>query len=77
MIAYLCEVKASLLSQTQASAALQGQVDRLEAEKGELEKRIQELKETRRYERQTALAVEKSLRDHCSRAHEAYETVVE
>lgn len=77
MIAYLCEAKASLLSQTQASAALQGQVDRLEAGKGELEKRIQDLKETRWYGRQTALAAEKSLRDRCSRAHKAYETVVE
>lgn len=77
MIAYLCEVKASLLAQTQTCNALQNQVNTLGAEKAELEKRIQELKETRKYERQTALAVEKSLRDHCWRAHEAYETVVE
>ncbi|KAF9447362.1 hypothetical protein P691DRAFT_671645 [Macrolepiota fuliginosa MF-IS2] len=77
MIAYLCEVKANLVAQTQACNALQAQVSQLGAEKGELEKRIQDLKGARKYERQTALTVERNLRDHCSRAHEAYETVVE
>ncbi|KXN89176.1 hypothetical protein AN958_06103 [Leucoagaricus sp. SymC.cos] len=77
MFAYLCEVKANLLSSQQKGDELNVQVGQLRAEKEELERRIQEVKDVRREERKRAHDVERTLRDHCSRAHEAYETVVD
>lgn len=77
MVAYLCDVKSTLRSQNQAVDSLKEQVGLMESEKGDLERKVDYLAALRRDEKETALAVELSLREHCSRAHAAYEAILE
>ncbi|KAF8882123.1 hypothetical protein BD779DRAFT_1675106 [Infundibulicybe gibba] len=77
MIAYLCEVKSTLKSQNQAVDSLKEKILQLDTEKAELKQRVDDMIIINRDERETALAVEMSLREHCSRAHAAYGTMVE
>jgi hypothetical protein len=73
---YLCEVKLNLQSQTQNNHNLEAQINQLRPEKEDLERRIREVKMIRKSEKKAAHATETALREHCSRAHKAYETVV-
>ena len=49
----------------------------LKNDRVELQQRLDELNAIRKDEKETALAVEMSLRDHCSRAHAAYSQMVQ
>ncbi|KAJ3573494.1 hypothetical protein NP233_g2394 [Leucocoprinus birnbaumii] len=77
LMGYLHKVKANLRAQTQTNGVVQSQIDQLRAEKEDLERRLKELKSTRKMEKKAAHSAEKALRDHCSRAHAAYEAVVD
>jgi hypothetical protein len=77
MIAYLCDTKAKFLSQKLELEKLRTEASQLTDEKGELQQRIDKLDTLRKYEKETALAVEMSLRDHCARAHDLYAQLVE
>ncbi|KDR79230.1 hypothetical protein GALMADRAFT_63602 [Galerina marginata CBS 339.88] len=77
MISYLCEVKATLRSQNQAVEMLTDQAKQLTQEKADLRGEIAQLQEARRYEKETALAVEKSLRDHYEEAVNVYRSTLE
>jgi uncharacterized coiled-coil protein SlyX len=77
MIAYLCEVKSRLRAQNQVVDGLNERLVEMGKEKAELEQRIENLVETNKDEKETALAVETSLREHCSRANAAYEIMEE
>jgi len=65
------------VAQTQSNNLIQSQINQLHSEKQDLEQRLKEIKSTRRSEQKTAHNVEKILRDHCSRAHAAYEAIVQ
>ena len=77
MLSYLCEVKASLRSKTSEVENLTEELTRLKDEKASLRKQVADLEESRRYERETALAVETSLRDHCTQSIEVYKTTLQ
>ncbi|KAF5354265.1 hypothetical protein D9756_007064 [Leucocoprinus leucothites] len=77
LMCYLHKVKANLVAQTQAINLVQSEIDQLRAEKEDLERRLKELKSARKLEKRAAHSAEKALRDHCSRAHAAYEAVVD
>ncbi|KAF9456318.1 hypothetical protein BDZ94DRAFT_1177982 [Collybia nuda] len=84
MIAYLCEVKSRQRIQRGELDEHKLQITQLNKEKEELAHEKEELLRSievaasiRRDEKETALAVELSLRDHCARAHAAYGTMVE
>ncbi|EFI26676.1 hypothetical protein CC1G_15447 [Coprinopsis cinerea okayama7 len=77
MVAYLCEVKTTLRAQNAANEALKREHAQLQAEKNELVAKIEQQLRVREQERQAAWATESSLRDHCTKAHEAYETMVQ
>ena len=77
MIAYLCELKTSFRTQKQMNDGLNDQIQQLSAEKAELLKRLQGSEETRMYERDTALAVEKSLREHNALAVRNYHVLIQ
>ncbi|CAA7257507.1 unnamed protein product [Cyclocybe aegerita] len=68
LIAYLCEVKATLRTQNHAVETLNEQIKQLTTEKEELTNQLAELESLRNYEKETALAVETSLRSHCDNA---------
>jgi len=76
-MSYLCKVKGNLVVQTQSNNLVQSQVDQLRLEKQDLEQCLKEIRSTRKMEKKAAHNAEKILRDHCSRAHMAYEAVVE
>jgi hypothetical protein len=75
MIAYLCEVKSKLRAQNLVVDGLNERLGEMGKEKADLEQRIEMLVEKSKDEKETALAVETSLREHCSRANAAYEIV--
>ena len=77
MIAYLCEVKSNLRSQNAVVDTLTKQVEELEEEKADLAKQVEDLTVLRKVDSETAIAVEVSLREHCTKAHAAYEAMVE
>ncbi|TFK20056.1 hypothetical protein FA15DRAFT_647531 [Coprinopsis marcescibilis] len=77
IIAYLCEVKTNLRAQKSANDAIKQEQAQLQAEKNELIRKIEHQLRSQEEERQQALAIELSLREHCSKAHEAYETMVQ
>jgi hypothetical protein len=84
MIAYLCEVKSrqriqrgELDEHKQQILLLNQEKEDLARQKEELLRSIEVAASARKDERETALAVELSLRDHCARAHQAYQMMVE
>jgi prefoldin subunit 5 len=77
MIAYLCEIKAKYRSQKSELEKLIVETSQLKDEKAELQQQIDMLNMLRRDEKETALAVETSLREHCARAHATYAQLVE
>lgn len=77
MLAYLCEVKSLLRAQEQSVEELNKEIKQMTSEKAELERAISEVEAARKEERESALAVERSLRDHATGAHAAYQTMVE
>ena len=77
MIAYLCDIKSKLRSQKSDLEKLVGESAQLKDEKVELQQRLDQLNTIRKDEKETALTVEMSLRDHCSRAHAAYSQMVQ
>ncbi|KIJ97217.1 hypothetical protein K443DRAFT_681693 [Laccaria amethystina LaAM-08-1] len=77
MIAYLCEVKSNLRSQNEVVDTLTKQVAELAEQKADLAKQVEDLTVLRKVDSETAIAVEVSLRDHCTKAHAAYEAMVE
>jgi chromosome segregation ATPase len=77
MIAYLCDIKAKFRSQKLELEKLRTEASQLTDEKGDLQQQIDKLNTLRKYEKETALAVETSLRDHCARAHSLYTQLAE
>lgn len=73
MIAYLCDIKSKLRDQ---KAGHEKVVQQLVEEKAELNRQAEVVASARKDEKETALAVEMSLRHHCARAHKAYEDMV-
>lgn len=76
VMAYLVDVRSELVSQKQVSTDLKDQIEQLENEKAEFERRLKDMKVKRRAFRKCAEEREGVLRDHCERAHTAYETIV-
>ncbi|KAJ3517099.1 hypothetical protein NLJ89_g713 [Agrocybe chaxingu] len=77
LIAYLCEVKATLRTQNHAVETLNEQIKQLTTEKEGLTNQLAELESLRNYEKETALAVETSLRSHCDNAVKLYHGMIE
>ncbi|KAF8628299.1 hypothetical protein AX17_006002 [Amanita inopinata Kibby_2008] len=77
MIAYLCEVKTTLRSQNAAVDSLKDQITQLTTEKSESQRKLETSENVRKEERELAAVVEMNLREHVSRAHTAYETLVD
>lgn len=77
MIAYLCDIKAKLRSQKLELERLGVETSQLKGEKRELQQQIDILNTLRKDEKETALAVETSLREHCARAHATYVQLAE
>jgi hypothetical protein len=69
---YLCDMKSRLLSQTHEPSVLPAELNHPKEEKSDLQARIPDVRETQKFERETAYAVESSLREHCARSHEVY-----
>lgn len=76
----MCEVKSNLRQERakfeqakKDSSLVQKEKEALEEEKTRLLREIEE----RKKEKDAALKLEADLRDHCSRAHEAYTSMVE
>lgn len=76
MITYLCEVKSTLRSQNVVVDTLTKQVAELAEQKADLAKQVEDLTVLRQVDSETAIAVEVSLRGHCTKAHAAYEAMV-
>jgi len=77
MIAYLCDIKTKLRSQKSELEKLNMETSQLKDERGELQQQIDKLNTIRKDEKETALVVEMSLRDHCARAHATYAQLAE
>jgi hypothetical protein len=77
MIAYLCEIKAKYRSQKSELEKLSVESSQLKGEKADLQQQIDVLSMLRKDEKETALAVETSLREHCARAHATYAQLAE
>jgi len=77
MVAYMCELKSDLRKQRTSSDALNDQINALGAEKEDLLSQLQQTEQDRLYERETALAVEKSLREHNALAVRNYHVLIE
>ncbi|KAF9527179.1 hypothetical protein CPB83DRAFT_768874 [Crepidotus variabilis] len=77
IIAYTSELKHTLLGQRQMNEEINDEVQRLSTEKSELLKKLVEADEQRKYERETALAVETSLREHYALATRNYQVLIQ
>ena len=73
----MCELKSNLRGQKQMNEDVNEQIQRLNAEKADLMQKIAESEESRNYERETALAVETSLREHCALATRNYQVLIQ
>ncbi|KAF8066665.1 hypothetical protein FPV67DRAFT_1417292 [Lyophyllum atratum] len=73
MVAYLCDIKSKLRDQ---KLDYEKQLTKLKEEKAEMERKAEVAASARRDERESALVIEMSLREHCARAHKAYEDMV-
>lgn len=77
MMAYMCELKSSLRGQRQMNEEVNEQFQRLSTERAELMQKLADSEELRNYERETALAVETSLREHCTLATRNYQVLIQ
>ncbi len=77
MLAYLCEVKSMLRAQEQSVEDLNKEISQMTTEKTDLERAISEMESSRKEERESAATMARSLRDQATRAHAAYQTMVE
>jgi chemotaxis regulatin CheY-phosphate phosphatase CheZ len=77
MIAFMCELKSDLRGQRSLNDALNEQMKSLTSEKEALLSKLERSEQERSFERDTALAVEKSLRDHNAVAVRNYHVLIE
>lgn len=77
MVAYMCGIKSELRSQKSSNDTLSDQIKALTAEKEDLLSKLHKTEQDRTYERDTALAVEKSLREHNALAVRNYHVLIE
>lgn len=77
MVSYLCEVKTDLRARKKSVDGLEKEKAALQEEKAELMKKIDEQLLAQKKETQRAVKVEVELREHCTKAHEAYTRMVE
>lgn len=77
MIAYMCELKSDLRKQRLSNDTLNDQIKALTAEKEDLLSELDRSHQERSFERDTALAVEKSLREHNALAVRNYHVLIE
>ena len=77
MVTYLCEVKTSMRTHRLQAEHLTEQIAQVNQEKANLRKQLAELDELRKYEKETSLAVETSLRQHCDQAVNCYKSSIE
>lgn len=72
---YLHEVKLQLKEEMATVRSLEKTITDLETQKGQLSQRMENVLAQSRDERETALAVEMSLREHYGRTREAYDDI--
>jgi cell division protein FtsB len=84
MIAYLCEVRSTLRNtthnleaQTEELKQQTEEIQQLAAQKETLQKKLTELEDSQKYERERSQAVEMNLRQHCEGVQMAYQSLVE
>jgi flagellar biosynthesis/type III secretory pathway chaperone len=77
MIAFMCELKSDLRGQRSLNDTLNEQMKSLTSEKEALLSKLERSEQERSFERDTALAVEKSLRDHNAVAVRNYHVLIE
>jgi len=77
MVTYLCEVKTSMRTHKLQAEHLTEQMAQVNQEKANLRKQLAELDELRKYEKETSLAVETNLRQHCDQAVNCYKSSIE
>lgn len=77
MVSYLYQIKTEKRQLKQDNEAIAKEKAQLEKEKEELLKKINHQLKVHEEERNHALAIEVSLREHCTKAHEAYTSMVE
>ncbi|KAJ8503089.1 hypothetical protein ONZ45_g11157 [Pleurotus djamor] len=73
MLAYMCDIRSKLKTEKQVVDDLHRQIADKEAERKEWEEKFEDLSITSRAAKDTAMAVELSLREHCDRAQAAYQ----
>ncbi|KAF7419294.1 hypothetical protein PC9H_001881 [Pleurotus ostreatus] len=73
MLAYMCEVRSKLKIEKKVVEDLHKEIADKEAEKKEVERKYEDLVLTSRAAKDTATAIEASLREHCDRAQAAYQ----
>jgi len=77
MVTYLCEVKTSMRTYKLQAERLTEQNAQVNQEKTHIRKQLVELDELRKYEKETSLAVETNLRQHCDQAVNCYKSSIE
>ena len=77
MFIFMCETKTNLRAQRNQNDVLGGQLHNLSEERADLMKRLAASEEARKYERDTALAVERSLREHNALAVRNYTLLIQ
>lgn len=77
MLAYMCEVRSKLKIEKKVVEDLHKEIADKEAEKKEVEQKYEDLVLTSRAAKDTAAAIEASLREHCDRAQAAYQYMAE
>ncbi len=77
MLAYMCEVRSKLKIEKKVVEDLHKEIADKEAEKKEVEQKYEDLVLTSRAAKDTATAIEASLREHCDRAQAAYQYMAE
>ena len=77
MFIFMCETKTNFRAQRNQNDVLGGQLHNLSEERADLMKRLAASEEARKYERDTALAVERSLREHNALAVRNYTLLIQ
>ncbi|PPR02138.1 hypothetical protein CVT24_011388 [Panaeolus cyanescens] len=77
IMSYMCDNRAKLRGFKQDNEKLNEEIRALTLEKEALQDKLKEEIEIRKYEKETALAVEVSLREHCENANKVYTNAIE
>lgn len=77
MVTHLCEVRSSMRAHRLQAEQLTEQMAQVNQEKPNLRRRLAELYELRKYEKESSLAVETSLHEHCDQAVNCYKSSIE